>query len=126
MGRPDHLPPGSRPPTAVPHPTRNQLALFLANIDICGPDECWEWKLCVNDDGYGRVRAGANGSRRLLYAHRLAYAVFRGCDLDGVTVDHICRNRLCCNPAHLRAVSHKENCARGNGCGCHHDADIPF
>lgn len=27
-------------------------------------------------------------------------------------VDHICRNRLCVNPDHLEALTHKQNCKR--------------
>ena len=32
-----------------------------------------------------------------------------------MTLDHICRNRLCVNPAHLEIVSVKENVLRGVG-----------
>jgi hypothetical protein len=32
----------------------------------------------------------------------------------GMTLDHICRNRDCCNPAHLEPVTVKENILRGD------------
>jgi hypothetical protein len=32
---------------------------------------------------------------------------------DGLTLDHLCRNRRCVNPAHLEAIPHSENIRRG-------------
>lgn len=63
----------------------------------------------------------ANGSRLV---HRQAYALEHGVN-DFPHIDHLCRNTLCCNPAHLDAVGRVENnrraaavrtdtCARGH------------
>lgn len=66
---------------------------------------CFEWQALRNSYGYGLF----NYKGKLWIAHRLALQ-FSGVELkEGLTVDHICRNRLCVNPAHLRQVTSKEN-----------------
>lgn len=70
-----------------------------------GDDGCWLWSGAVSTEGYGRV------DRK--YSHRLWYELFFGCIPDGLTLDHLCRNRLCCNPFHLEAVTRGENVLRG-------------
>lgn len=72
---------------------------------------CWRWMAAVDDKGYGRV--GFEGAVRL--AHRVVYALFRGPIPDGFTLDHLCRNRACVNPAHLEPVTSRENTVRGMG-----------
>jgi hypothetical protein len=49
---------------------------------------------------------------RSLPVHRIAYELTKGQILDGMDIDHRCRNRACCNPDHLEAVSHRENMER--------------
>lgn len=77
---------------------------------------CWEWLLCHNSDGYSRaVFLGKEWK-----AHRLSYVTFVGPIKDGLTIDHLCRNRGCLNPDHLEVVSLKENILRGDGWGGKH------
>jgi len=73
---------------------------------------CWEWTRSINVDGYGDIRAGGGQHRR--YAHRFAYELLVGPIPDGLELDHLCRNRCCCNPAHLEPVTHAENMRRGS------------
>jgi hypothetical protein len=47
--------------------------------------------------------------------HRLAYQLTMGQIPDGLVIDHLCRNRRCCNPAHMEPVTNGENVHRGNG-----------
>lgn len=78
-------------------------------VDVT-PTGCWEWRLTRTRLGYGRVRwTGVDE----YHAHRLAYEVFVGPIPEGLTLDHLCRNRACVNPGHLEPVSQRENVLRG-------------
>lgn len=70
---------------------------------------CWLW-LGAGSGGYGHT--WAVGGRKWL-AHRLAFEVLVGPVPKGLDLDHLCRNRGCCNPAHLEPVTHRENARRG-------------
>lgn len=70
---------------------------------------CWEWLGCLNGCGYGVFRL--NG--KLVRAHRYFYEKKHGAIGSGLDLDHLCRNRKCCNPDHLEAVSRKVNLLRG-------------
>jgi hypothetical protein len=47
--------------------------------------------------------------------HRYAYEALVGPIPDGKQIDHLCRNRACCNPEHLEPVTIQENIRRGEG-----------
>ena len=71
---------------------------------------CWVWTAALaSSTGYGRQGYGGF----VWYSHRLAYSLLRGSIPEGLSIDHLCRNRACCNPAHLEIVTHRENCLRG-------------
>jgi HNH endonuclease len=72
---------------------------------------CWEWMGCRIWNGYGRVR---NGSHPVL-AHRRVYEILVGKIPEGMVLDHVCNNRPCVNPAHLRVSTGKDNVLRGTG-----------
>lgn len=71
---------------------------------------CWEWIAFKNPKGYGHFRF--NG--RIIRAHQFSYVLFNGKIPEGLTIDHLCRNKGCVNPGHLEAVTNKINCLRGN------------
>lgn len=74
-----------------------------------GESGCWVWSGMVNQDGYGLVKI--RGKRVMV--HR-AYLQETGVSIpEGLTVDHLCRNRACANPDHLELVTNLENVMRG-------------
>lgn len=72
---------------------------------------CWNWTGSLDVLGYGRVWIG---NRKTKKAHRQYYERYVGLIPDGLTIDHLCRNKRCVNPAHLEAVSADENARRAN------------
>lgn len=72
-------------------------------------DSCWNWKGSVDRKGYGRVTFRGRKDR----SHRLFYEMFIEKVPIGKQIDHLCRNRSCCNPAHLEVVTSRENTLRG-------------
>jgi hypothetical protein len=90
---------------------------FLARVDRNG--ECWLWTGIVKTNGYGIFSTGRRKSR--VHAHRWSYEHFVGPIPEGLEIDHTCHDpatckersacphRRCVNPAHLRAVTRREN-----------------
>lgn len=84
-------------------------ARIVAN-SVLDPDgsDCWIW--CgKHQNWYGRINVYLDGRTRSLWAHRVAYEAFRGPIPDGMTVDHVCRESYCVNPAHLRLLTNERN-----------------
>lgn len=76
---------------------------FEANVERT--DGCWFWR-GRSIRGYGAIeRDGVN-----VMAHRVAFEVQNGAIPPGRQIDHICHNRSCVRPSHLRLATNKENC----------------
>jgi hypothetical protein len=89
-------------------------ARFWRKVHRREPDECWPW-VGGQSNGYGRFEPDAtrhSPPRIQVAAHRFAYELLVGPIPDGLTLDHLCRNTLCVNPAHLEPVTMRENVLR--------------
>jgi len=82
---------------------------FWGKVQRCDAEECWPWLEGTTSDGYGRFGIT---SEEVVGAHRFAYELIVGPIPAGLTIDHLCRNILCCNPAHMETVTNSENVRR--------------
>jgi len=78
---------------------------FWSKVDRRGENECWEWTAYRERDGYGWF--GVMGRNH--GAHRVSYALTSGAIPKGMQIDHICSNKACVNPSHLRLATDTEN-----------------
>lgn len=94
------------------------INLFWRHIEITA-DGCWQWTATVREEKYGDGlsygifhvhRDGMNEA----YAHRVSYRMHIGLIPSGYHVDHLCKNRACCNPEHLAAVPPETNNLRSD------------
>ncbi|MGH7021665.1 MAG: HNH endonuclease signature motif containing protein [Brevundimonas sp.] len=77
-----------------------------------GPAACWPWTGALMTNGYGQTRIKRDGRWRGAGAHQVAYHLATGRwerRAEGRQVRHLCHNRRCCNPAHLRGGSALDN-----------------
>lgn len=80
---------------------------FFARVNANGV--CWEWLGAIQNNGYGK----ATLDDRATTAHRVSWRLLVGPIPDGMTLDHLCRNKVCVNPDHLEVVTSGENSRRG-------------
>lgn len=68
-------------------------------------DGCWNWTAAKVHNGYGVFTLPDQQQ----VAHKVAYRWSVGEVPEGFDLDHMCHNRECVNPAHLRLATHKQN-----------------
>lgn len=102
---------------------------FWCRVDERDAADCWPWFGAIVPSGHGHVMIPnpAGGKQLGVGAHVLAYMLSVGPIPGGLVIDHRCHNgsgcadgsdcqhRRCCNPAHLEAVTQRENVLRGEG-----------
>lgn len=81
---------------------------FLSRITATD-DGCWKFRSKIKTSNGKKTYhvLFVRGSEFL--AHRLSYEIFNGRLINGMVVDHICKNVRCVNPEHLRQVESREN-----------------
>ncbi len=91
---------------------------FRAKIITAGPfptnplmpvaGTCWLFDSWHNSAGYPYISVDGRDQP----AHRIVFALMTGEDIDGLDLDHVCRNVACVRPSHHNAVTHTENMKR--------------
>jgi hypothetical protein len=81
------------------------LERFLRHVTKHPETLCWNW-IGANSRGYGLFRLD-NG--KMTGAHRAGYLLFVGALDQNKQLHHTCRNRSCCNPDHLQALTDAEH-----------------
>lgn len=86
------------------------LDRFEQKVERIPESGCWVWTSATCSKGYGLF--WFDGKPRK--AHRVAYELHVGQIPEKMVIDHMCRERSCVNPAHLRAVTSWENTHAAN------------
>ncbi len=79
--------------------------------DLANKTPCWLPSLAPSSGGYVKKRIRG----QWVQFHRHMYELFKSPIVAGAVLDHLCRNRWCCNPDHLEPVTHRVNLLRGAG-----------
>lgn len=104
--------PNITPTPALTPEAWQERVVAVVNVDDNG---CWNWPQTLMPNGYGRISVG-NGRH---YVHRVAFTSTKGPIPRGLHIDHLCRNRGCCNPDHLEAVTQRVNNLRSESFAAH-------
>lgn len=81
---------------------------FFSKIKFNEKTTCWDWMASTDKDGYGQFWL----NKKYHKAHRVSYELIKGVLTKGLTLDHLCKNKKCCNPEHLEQVSIQTNLKR--------------
>jgi hypothetical protein len=106
---------------------RNTADALWRKVELLGPSDCWRW-LGGTRNGYGHFTINRKG----YYAHRVAAGVLDDGSERAVQIMHLCNNKLCCNPRHLKLGTPSENTQAAYRDGLarsgvrHHRTKLPF
>lgn len=73
------------------------------------PSPCHIWQGPTSGEGRGGGYGRMSLNGQTVAVHLVVYSHFYGYIPGKKQVDHLCNQRLCCNPVHLEMVTHKTN-----------------
>jgi hypothetical protein len=79
--------------------------VFWARVFTAEHGACWPWLGACSSTGYGVVSRDG----QLVHTHRVAWELTHKKKAGRWKVRHTCDNPLCCNPAHLKRGTQKQN-----------------
>lgn len=89
------------------HQIRLLPSHIRSRIKVCHKSGCWNYG-GKDTSAHGYQRGWYKGVRTVV--HRIVYIILVGGNIEKRQLDHQCCNRSCCNPNHLKHVTHKQNC----------------
>lgn len=90
------------------------IGKVMERVKVDEETGCWEWQGPTSGNGRGGGYGRMCLDGQTVAVHLVTFVHFNGYIPGKKQVDHVCENRLCCNPAHLELVTHKENQRRKN------------
>lgn len=96
---------GLRPTKPIPRLIQMKAA---SNFDIT-ESGCWSSRWSKQGKGYATISQKVDGKVSIYLAHRAAWTLYNGEIPQGMVVDHMCFNRACVRPDHLRLLTLREN-----------------
>lgn len=89
---------------------RRQVAIFIKNVIISkNPKDCWNWRGRRTSGGYASHLQKHRGKFKNFMAHRVSYMLHFGKIPEKMLIMHLCDNRICTNPFHLKAGTQGDN-----------------
>lgn len=73
------------------------------------PSPCHLWTGPTSGDGRGGGYGRMSLNSHTVAVHLVTYTHYYGYIPGNKQVDHLCNQRLCCNPQHLELVTHLKN-----------------
>lgn len=90
----------------LPRPPRTPEEFSRAFwLKVSKTESCWNWTGTVELPGYGVIKRDG----KQLKAHRVSWGLINSELTPSQRLDHVCHNKLCVNPDHLRIVTAKQN-----------------
>jgi hypothetical protein len=93
-------------------PQQDRIRRILLNTEV-NDRGCWLWTSRLFSNGYGNMGVRENGRCKNKLVHKVTWERFNGPVPGGKELDHfVCDTKRCCNPFHVRPVTHLENLKR--------------
>jgi len=89
--------------------TQKDVDRYWSHVDIGGEDDCWNWQLsATKDGGYGLYAAGGQLHRTSRFCYIHGEGLYTKKITGDLRIATSCRNKLCCNPKHMKLNSQQE------------------